>query len=114
MQRSRIVGTGTYLPSRRLTNDQLRDEMKIDTTDAWIRERTGIGARRLAAKDEATSDMATGASKQALEMAGMRAEELDAIVCGTVTPDMPFPAAACFVQAKLGATRAFAFDVSAA
>src|SRR3954469_1878467 len=114
MQRSRIVGTGTYLPSRTLTNDQLREEMKIDTTDAWIRERTGIGARRLAAKDEATSDMATAASKQALEMAGMRAEELDAIVCGTVTPDMPFPAAACFVQSKLGATRAFAFDVSAA
>ena len=114
MQRSRIVGTGTYLPSRSLTNDQLRDEMKLDTSDAWIRERSGIGARRLASKDEATSDMATGASKQALEMAGMRAEELDAIVCGTVTPDMPFPAAACFVQAKLGAKRAFAFDVSAA
>src|SRR3954464_12708530 len=114
MQRSRIVGTGTYLPSRTLTNDQLREEMKIDTTDAWIRERTGIGARRLAAKDEATSDMATAASKQALEMAGMRAEEVDAIVCGTVTPDMPFPAAACLLQSKLGAPRAFAFDVSAA
>src|SRR6184192_806682 len=114
MQRSRIVGTGTYLPERRLTNDELRVEMKLDTSDAWIRERTGIGARRLAAPDEATSDMATAASKQALEMAGMRAEEMDAIICGTVTPDMPFPAAACFVQAKLGATKAAAFDVSAA
>jgi 3-oxoacyl-[acyl-carrier-protein] synthase-3 len=88
--------------------------MKLDTTDAWIRERTGIGARRLASPDEATSDMATAASKQALEMANMRADELDMIVCGTVTPDMPFPAAACFVQAKIGASRAAAFDVSAA
>ena len=114
MQRSRIVGTGTYLPERRLTNDQLRVEMNLDTSDAWIRERTGIGARRLASPDEATSDMATAAAKQALEMANMRADELDIIVCGTVTPDMPFPAAACFVQAKLGATRAAAFDVSAA
>jgi len=114
MQRSRIVGTGTYLPERRLTNDQLRVEMNLDTSDAWIRERTGIGARRLASPDEATSDMATAAAKQALEMANMRADELDIIVCGTVTPDMPFPAAACFVQAKLGASRAAAFDVSAA
>src|SRR5436190_10490820 len=114
MQRSRIVGTGTYLPERKLTNDELRVEMKLDTSDAWIRERTGIGARRLASKDEATSDMATAASKQALEMANMRADELDMIVCGTVTADMPFPAAACFVQAKIGATKAAAFDVSAA
>jgi 3-oxoacyl-[acyl-carrier-protein] synthase III len=114
MQRSRIVGTGTYLPERKLTNDQLRVEMNLDTSDSWIRERTGIGARRLASPDEVTSDMATAASKQALEMANMRADELDFIVCGTVTPDMPFPAAACFVQAKLGATRAAAFDVSAA
>jgi 3-oxoacyl-[acyl-carrier-protein] synthase III len=114
MQRSRIVGTGTYLPERRLTNDQLRVEMNLDTSDAWIRERTGIGARRLASPDEVTSDMATAASKQALEMANMRADELDFIICGTVTPDMPFPAAGCFVQAKLGATRAAAFDVSAA
>src|SRR5213082_2466807 len=114
MQRSRIVGTGTYLPERRLTNDQLRVEMNLDTSDAWIRERTGIGARRLASPDEATSDMATAASKQALEMANMRADEIDTIICGTVTPDMPFPSAACFVQAKLGATRAAAFDVSAA
>jgi len=114
MQRSRIVGTGTYLPERRLTNDELRAEMKLDTSDAWIRERTGIGARRLAAPDEATSDMATAASRKALEMAGIRADELDLIVCGTVTADMPFPAAACFVQAKLGAKKAAAFDVSAA
>jgi len=114
MQRSRIVGTGTYLPERVVTNDDLSRKMGIETSDAWIRERTGIGARRIAASDEATSDMATAASRKALEMAGIRADELDLIVCGTVTADMPFPAAACFVQAKLGAKKAAAFDVSAA
>ncbi|HWE26011.1 MAG TPA: beta-ketoacyl-ACP synthase III [Myxococcales bacterium] len=114
MQRSRIVGTGTYLPERVVTNDDLSQKMGINTTDAWIRERTGIGARRIAAPDEATSDMATAASRKALEMAGTRPQDLDLIICGTVTADMPFPAAACFVQAKLGATKAAAFDVSAA
>jgi len=91
MQRSRIVGTGTYLPARKVTNDDLVKEFGINTSDAWIRERTGIGARRIAAPDEATSDMATAASRKALEMAGMAPEELDMIVVGTVTPDMPFP-----------------------
>src|SRR5262249_37785351 len=94
MQRSRVVGTGTYLPERVVTNDDLSQKMGIDTSDAWIRERTGIGARRIAAPNEATSDMATVASKRALEMAGVRAEDLDLIICGTVTADMPFPAAA--------------------
>ena len=114
MQRSRIVGTGTYLPEKVLTNDDLVKEMGIDTSDAWIRERTGIGARRIAAPGEATSDMATAASLKALEMAGIKAEDLDMIIVGTVTPDMPFPSAAAFVQAKLGATKAACFDVSAA
>jgi 3-oxoacyl-[acyl-carrier-protein] synthase-3 len=114
MQRSRIVGTGTYLPERVVSNDDLAKKMGIDTSDTWIRERTGIGSRRIAAPDEATSDMAAGASRKALEMAGIRADELDLIVCGTVTADMPFPAAACFVQAKIGANKAAAFDVSAA
>ena len=114
MQRSRIVGTGTYLPERVVTNDDLSQKMGIDTSDSWIRERTGIAARRIAGPNEATSDMATAASKKALEMAGVRAEDLDLIVCGTVTSDMPFPAAACFVQAKIGASKAAAFDVSAA
>ena len=114
MQRSRIIGTGTYLPEKVVTNDDMNRVYGVDTSDAWIRERTGIGSRRIAAPDEATSDMATGASMQALEMAGVRAEELDMIICGTVTPDMPFPAAATFVQAKLGAEKAAAFDVSAA
>ena len=114
MQRSRIIGTGSYLPARKVTNDDLVKEYGVDTSDAWIRERTGIGARRIAAPDEATSDMATAASRQALKMAGVAPEELDMIVVGTVTPDMPFPSAGALVQAKLGATKAVCFDVSAA
>src|SRR2546423_6184720 len=106
MQRSRIVGTGTYLPERVVTNDDLSKNMGIDTSDAWIRERTGIGSRRIAGPNEATSDMASAASKRALEMAGIRPEDLDLIICGTGTADMPFPAAACFVQSKIGATKA--------
>src|SRR2546422_5716987 len=114
MQRSRIIGTGTYLPEKIVTNDDMVKVYGVDTSDSWIRERTGIGARRIAAPNEATSDMATAASRKALEMAGIRPEELDLIICGTVTADMPFPAASCFVQSKLGATKAAAFDVSAA
>ena len=114
MQRSRIVGTGTYLPARKVTNDDLVKEFGIDTSDAWIRERTGIGARHMAAPNEATSDMATAASRKALEMAGITPEELDMIVVGTVTPDMPFPSAGAMVQAKLGAKNAVCFDISAA
>ena len=114
MQRSRIVGTGTYLPEKVVTNDDMVKLYGIETSDAWIRERTGIGKRRLAAPGEATSDMAAAASRKALEMAGIKPEDLDMIVCGTVTPDMPFPAAAVFVQAKIGATKAACFDVSAA
>src|SRR5258708_11691115 len=114
MHHSRIVGTGTYLPERVVTNDDLVKETGIDSSDSWIRERTGIAKRRFAAPSEATSDMATAASKKALKMAGIRAEDLDMIVCGTVTPDMPFPSAAVLVQAKLGATHAACFDVSAA
>ena len=113
-QRSRIVGTGTYLPERVVTNDQLAKEHGLDTSDTWIRERTGIGARRIASKNEATSDMAAAAAREALKLAGIRAEDLDMMVVGTVTPDMPFPAAATFVQAKIGATKAACFDVSAA
>jgi 3-oxoacyl-[acyl-carrier-protein] synthase-3 len=109
---SRIVGTGSYLPEKVLTNDDLAKI--VETNDAWIRERTGIGARRMAAPEEATSDMALHASKKALKMAGLRPEQLDMIIVGTVTPDMPFPAAAAFLQAKLGASRAACFDVSAA
>jgi 3-oxoacyl-[acyl-carrier-protein] synthase-3 len=114
MHHSRIVGTGTYLPERVVTNDELVKETGIDSSDSWIRERTGIGKRRIAAPGEATSDMATAASKKALKMAGIRPEDVDMIICGTVTPDMPFPAAAVLVQAKLGAKHAACFDISAA
>ena len=114
MQNSRIVGTGTYLPERVVTNDDLVKDFGVETSDAWIRERTGIGKRRIASPGEATRDMATAASKKALKMAGIRPEDVDMIICGTVTPDMPFPAAAVLVQAKLGATHAACFDVSAA
>jgi 3-oxoacyl-[acyl-carrier-protein] synthase-3 len=114
MQRSRIIGTGTYLPARKVTNDELVKEFGIDTSDAWIRERSGIGARRIAAPDEATSDMAVKASEKALEMARTRPEDLDMIVVGTVTPDMPFPSVGNLVQARLGAKKAMCFDVSAA
>ena len=114
MPHSRIVGTGTYLPERIVTNDELVKEHGLDSSDSWIRERTGIGKRRMAAPGETTSDMGAAASKHALEMAGIRPEDLDMIVCGTVTPDMPFPSTAAFVQAKLGARRAAGFDVTAA
>ena len=114
MQRTRIAGTGTYLPARRITNDDLVTQFGLDTNDQWIRERTGIGARRMAAPGEATSDLAAAAGRAALQSAGIAPADLDLIVVGTITPDMPFPACAAFVQAKLGATRAAAFDVSAA
>ena len=114
MPRTRILGSGSYLPAEILTNHDLVSLMGIETSDEWIRERTGIRARHRAAPGEATSDMAAAASRKALEMAGCKPEELDFIIVGTVTPDMPFPACAAFVQAKLGATKAACFDVSAA
>jgi 3-oxoacyl-[acyl-carrier-protein] synthase-3 len=107
-----IIGTGSYLPERILTNAEL--EKMVDTSDEWIRSRTGIGARRIAAENETTSDMAAKAAQSALENAGISAEEVDLIIVATVTPDMFFPATACFVQAKIGAKRAACFDVSAA
>lgn len=109
---TQIIGTGSYAPSRVITNQEL--EQRVDTSDTWIRERTGIQERRQAAPEEATSDMAVHAARRALEMAGVAPEELDLIVVGTITADMPMPSCAAFVQAKLGARRAFAFDVGAA
>ncbi len=110
--RSQIVGTGSYAPVKVLTNQDL--EKMVDTNDQWIVERTGIRERHIAAPDEATSDLAYRASLRALEMAGVRAEELDLIVVGTVTPDMPFPSVACLLQGRLGNKKAFAADLSAA
>jgi 3-oxoacyl-[acyl-carrier-protein] synthase-3 len=110
--RSRILGTGHYLPPTIRTNFDL--EKMVDTSDAWITERTGIKARHIAPEGVFTSDMAAAAAKQALESAGLTAADLDMIVVGTVTPDMPMPATAVYVQQKLGAPTCPAFDLSAA
>jgi len=112
LPRSRILGTGSYLPADVRTN--LDIEKMVETSDAWITERTGIKERRIAPDGMVTSDMATAAAKAALEMAGLKATDLDMIIVGTVTPDMPMPATAVFVQQKLGAGVCPAFDVSAA
>lgn len=110
--RAEIIGTGSYVPETRLTNKDL--EGRIETTDAWIVERTGIRERRIASKDEAASDLALQAAGKALEAAQVAPEEIDLIVLATSTPDMFFPSTACIVQDKLKATRAAAFDLSAA
>jgi 3-oxoacyl-[acyl-carrier-protein] synthase-3 len=110
--RSRILGTGHFLPPVVRTNADL--EKLVDTSDAWIAERTGIRERRVAPDGMVTSDMATSAAQEALAMAGLKASELDMIIVGTVTPDMPMPATAAFVQQKLGAGQCPAFDLSAA
>jgi 3-oxoacyl-[acyl-carrier-protein] synthase-3 len=111
--RSRIIGTGRGIPERRLTNHDL--EQMVDTSDAWIAERTGIRERRILDKSLATSDLATEAGRNACQAAGISPSEIDCIIVGTVTPDVPFPATATYVQRKLGATAGgAAFDVSAA
>jgi 3-oxoacyl-[acyl-carrier-protein] synthase-3 len=110
--RARITGTGSYVPEKVLTNFDI--EKFLDTNDEWIKARTGISERHIAADGENTSDLATKAAERALEMAGINAEDLDLIVVGTITGDYPWPATACVVQANLGAKNAGAFDVSAA
>ncbi len=111
--RSRIVGTGSYKGEGVLTNHDL--EQMLDTTDDWITERTGIKERRVVSKKIVTSDMAAHALGQALDMAGLEPNDLDMIICGTVTPDRPLPATAAYVQKKLGASNHCAsFDVAAA
>lgn len=108
---SRIVGTGSYLPEKVITNRDL--ELAVDTTDEWIYTRTGIRQRHVAADDQKTSDLALEASRRALEAAGIAAADLDLIVMATTTPDMVFPSTACLLQAKLGARNCPAFDVQA-
>lgn len=108
---SRIVGTGSYLPQKVLTNRDL--ELAVDTTDEWIYTRTGIRQRHIAADGEKTSDLALEASRNALRAAGIDAGDLDLIVMATTTPDMVFPSTACLLQAKLGARNCPAFDVQA-
>ncbi|MDP6631702.1 MAG: beta-ketoacyl-ACP synthase III [Kiritimatiellia bacterium] len=108
----KISGTGSYLPEKVMTNYDL--EKIVDTTHEWIHTRSGISERHIAADDEATSHMAAAASRNALEAAGLKAEDLDMIIVGTITPDMVFPNTACFVQDQIGAKNAFCFDIEAA
>ena len=113
---SRVSGTGSYLPPRRLSNADLVAELAakgIESSDEWIVERTGIRARHFAAPDQFASDLATEAAKKALEAAGLAATDIDLIVVATSTPDMVFPSTACIVQNKLGANGCAAFDVQA-
>ncbi|WP_171122282.1 MULTISPECIES: beta-ketoacyl-ACP synthase III [unclassified Ruegeria] len=109
--RSVVVGVGHYLPERIVPNSEF--EKTLDTTDEWIRTRSGIERRHFAADDETTSDMATKAAEAALADAGLTADDIDAIVLATSTSDLTFPSAATMVQSRLGMTRGFAFDVQA-
>nr|WP_274610956.1 beta-ketoacyl-ACP synthase III [Rhodovibrio sodomensis] len=109
--RSRIIGCGGYLPERVVTNAELA--RRVDTSDEWIRQRTGIQERRIAAADENTSDLGTAAARTALERAGVDVDQLDLIIVATATPDETFPATATTIQARLGMTRGAAFDVQA-
>ena len=111
MFRSQIAGCGGYLPERVVTNEELA--ARLDTSNAWIRQRTGIGERRLAAPGELTSDLATAAARRALQRAGMSGSDIDLIVLATATPDQTFPSTAVKVQAQLGMKRGAAFDVQA-
>jgi 3-oxoacyl-[acyl-carrier-protein] synthase-3 len=107
-----LAGTGSCVPERRLTNDELAT--MVDTNDQWIVQRTGIRERRIAGPGETTATLGTAAARKALAAAGLDASELDLIVCGTVTPEMVFPSTGCFIAAALGLNSTPAFDVSAA
>lgn len=112
MNYSSIAGTGAYLPERVMANKDF--EAMVDTSDEWIRERTGIKRRHIAAEDQTTSDMALEAALQALPMAGASKEDIDLIIVATTTPDKVFPSTACLVQRRLGVSGFAAFDVHAA
>ena len=107
-----IIGTGSYVPEKVLTNKDL--ESIVDTTDEWIYSRTGMRERHIAADDQAASDLGAEAAKKALSDAGIGADEVDLIIVATLSPDMFFPSTACFVQEKIGAKNAFCFDLGAA
>jgi 3-oxoacyl-[acyl-carrier-protein] synthase III len=109
---SRIAGTGSYLPEKVLTNDDLAKF--VDTSDEWIASRTGIRERHIAAEGETTGDLGYHAAVRALEAAGVDAKELDLIIVGTTTPDLIFPSTACLIQHRIGADGCPAFDVNAA
>lgn len=112
MVKAKIVSTGSYVPENIVTNHDL--EKKVDTSDEWIFERTGIRERRIALKSQAASDLAYEASKAALKKAGLKAKDLDMIIAATVSGDMPFPSTACILQDRLGASNVAAFDIGAA
>jgi len=112
MKKVGIIGVGEYLPSKVLTNANL--EKMVDTSDEWITTRTGIKERRIAAKNEAASDLAIKASRQALEDAHLKPADIELIIVATITPDMPFPSVACLLQDALSAKNAVCFDISAA
>ena len=107
-----VAGVGAYVPAKVLTNFEL--EKLVSTTDEWITSRTGIKERRIAAKDEFTSDLGAKAAQRAMKNAGVTADQIDLIIVATITPDMVFPSTACLVQQKIGAHRAAAFDLEAA
>ena len=111
LYQAEIVGTGIYLPEKILTNADL--EKSLDTSDEWIRSRTGIQERRIAQKDESSSTLGAHAARNALNQAGMTPEELELIIMCTSTPDVLYPSTACFVQKILGASKAAAYDISA-
>lgn len=113
---SKIIGTGSYLPNEAVSNDELAARLAkegIETSDEWIRSRTGITQRHLASPNQTSSDLAMFAALSALEMAGVSALELDLIIVATTSPDMTFPSTACILQSKIGADNAAAFDVQA-
>lgn len=110
--RSIIIGTGSHVPQRVVTNKDL--ESRVDTTDEWIRTRTGIIQRHISNDQETNSYLATQSARKALDMAGVRPQDLDLIIVGTMSPDMPMPSVACLVQNELGAKKAGAFDLYAA
>ena len=112
MYQTKIIATGSYLPERVLSNFDL--EKMVDTSDEWIRSRTGIAERRISSESEASSDLGAAAAQEALKRAGLKPEEIDLILVATITPDMFFPSTACFIQDKIGAEHAVAFDIAAA
>ncbi len=109
---SMLAGLGASVPEKILTNHDLAE--LVDTSDEWIRTRTGIRERRIAEEGTVTSDYGAEAARIAMKQANVTPEEIDVIIMATVTPDMYFPSAACFVQEKIGAVNAAAFDISAA
>src|SRR3989338_5874189 len=110
--RSRIAGLGFHVPDKILTNKDL--EKMVETSDEWIRTRTGIAERRIAEKGTGVSELAAVAAERALQNASVTAKEVDLLIVATTTPDMPLPATACFVQEKIGAINAVCFDLAAA